>query len=147
MAYGSDFTVLLAGDKKGLNPNEITIAEVLKSAGYKTGMFGKWHLGDQSEFLPTRQGFDEFFGLPYSHDIHPDHAQQKKFNFPPLPLLEGEQVLELDPDADYLTQRFTQRAVKFIDANLLTTARLLEKRLRFGAKRGAHSKAVVVNPP
>ena len=61
--------VLLAADVKGLNPEELTIAEVLKTAGYKTGMFGKWHLGDQPEFLPTRQGFDEFFGLPYSHDI------------------------------------------------------------------------------
>ena len=68
MATGSDFGVLLDADPKGLNPDEITIAEVLKGAGYKTGMFGKWHLGDQPEFLPTRQGFDEFFGIPYSHD-------------------------------------------------------------------------------
>lgn len=117
MARGSKFVVLLAGDRKGLNPGEITIAEVLKSAGYKTGMFGKWHLGDQPEFLPTRQGFDEFFGIPYSHDIHPFHPQQKHFKFPPLPLMEGETVIELDPDADYLTQRFTERAVQFIDAN------------------------------
>ena len=56
--------MLLAGDRKGLNPDEVTIAEVLKSVGYKTGIFGKWHLGDQPEFLPTRQGFDEFFGIP-----------------------------------------------------------------------------------
>lgn len=67
MATGSNFVVLLAGDAKGLHPNEITIAEVLKTAGYRTGMFGKWHLGDQPEFLPTRQGFDEFFGIPYSY--------------------------------------------------------------------------------
>ena len=113
MATGSDFAVLLAGDTKGLNPEEITIAEVLKSAGYATAMFGKWHLGDQPEFLPTRQGFDEFFGLPYSHDIHPYHPN-KKWNFPPLPLLEGEKVIELDPDADLLTRRFTERAVDFI---------------------------------
>ena len=79
MAYGSDFAVLLAADKKGMNPDEITIAEVLKSAGYRTGMFGKWHLGDQREFLPTRQGFDEYFGIPYSHDIHPFHPRQKSF--------------------------------------------------------------------
>ena len=117
MARGSKFVVLLAGDRKGLNPEEITIAEVLKSAGYKTGMFGKWHLGDQPEFMPTRQGFDEFFGIPYSHDIHPFHPQQKHFKFPPLPLMNGETVIELDPDADYLTQRFTERAVQFIDAN------------------------------
>ncbi|MFT5131411.1 MAG: arylsulfatase A [Rhodothermales bacterium] len=107
--------VFLAGDKRGLNPEETTIAEVLKSAGYKTGMFGKWHLGDQPEFLPTRQGFDEFFGLPYSHDIHPFHTNNKKYKFPPLPLLEHETVVELDPDADYLTKRFTERAVDFIE--------------------------------
>ena len=117
MAYGSDFAVLLAADKKGLNPEEVTIAEVLKSAGYKTGMFGKWHLGDQPEFLPTRQGFDEFFGIPYSHDIHPQHPRQQHFKFPPLPLLENETVVEMDPDADYLTRRITENAVKFIDAN------------------------------
>lgn len=117
MAVGTDFAVLLAADPKGLNPDEVTIAEVLKSTGYKTGMFGKWHLGDQPAFLPTRQGFDEFFGLPYSHDIHPYHTNQKKYNFPSLPLLEGEKVIEMDPDADYLTQRITERAVGFIEKN------------------------------
>ncbi len=117
MASGSDFIVLLAGDKKGLNPEEITIAEVLKNAGYKTGMFGKWHLGDQPPFLPTKQGFDEYFGIPFSHDIHPFHPRQKHFQFPPLALLEGEKVIEMDPDADFLTKRITERAVKFIEKN------------------------------
>lgn len=117
MATGSNFPVLLAADKKGLNPDEITIAEVLKSAGYATGLFGKWHLGDQPEFLPTRQGFDEFFGLPYSHDIHPFHPSQERFQFPPLPLLDGETVIEMEPDADFLTKRITERAVKFIEKN------------------------------
>jgi len=117
MATGSNFGVLLAGDKKGLNPEEVTIAEVLKDAGYKTAMFGKWNLGDQPQFLPTRQGFDEYFGIPYSHDIHPFHTRQSHFNFPPLPLLDGEKVIEMDPDADYLTKRITERAVKFIEAN------------------------------
>lgn len=117
MATGSNFGVLLAGDTKGLNPNEITIAEVLKSAGYKTGMFGKWHLGDQPGFLPTKQGFDEYFGIPYSHDIHPYHPRQKKYRFPSLPLLHGEKVIEMDPDADFLTKRITERAVKFIKEN------------------------------
>lgn len=114
---GTNFAVLLAADPKGLNPEEITIAEVLKKAGYKTGMFGKWHLGDQPEFLPTRQGFDEFFGLPYSHDINPFHQKQEKYNFPPLPLLEGETVIEMDPDADYLNKRITERSIKFIEEN------------------------------
>ncbi len=117
MAMGSNFGVLLAGDKKGLNPDEITIAEVLKGAGYKTGMFGKWHLGDQPEFMPTRQGFDEFFGIPYSHDIHPFHPKQSHYKFPALPLMEGETVVEMDPNADLLTKRFTERAVKFIEKN------------------------------
>ncbi|MCZ6673118.1 MAG: sulfatase [Verrucomicrobia bacterium] len=117
MAYGTNFVVLLAGDGKGLNPEEVTMAEVLKSAGYKTGIFGKWHLGDQPAFLPTRQGFDEFFGIPYSHDIHPYHPRQDHFNFPSLPLLDGEEVIEMDPDADYLTRRVTERAVKFIEKN------------------------------
>jgi len=117
MEEGSRHGVLLSADVKGLNPKEITLAEILKSAGYRTGIFGKWHLGDQPEFLPTRQGFDEFFGIPYSHDIHPFHTNNKKYNFPPLPLLEGEKVIEKDPDADYLTQRITNRAVQFIKEN------------------------------
>lgn len=114
MAYGSDFMVLLAEDPKGLNPDEVTIAEVLREAGYATGMVGKWHLGDQRAFLPTRHGFDEFFGIPYSHDIHPFHPLQERFNFPPLPLIEGETVIETDPDADQLTARMTERAIQFI---------------------------------
>ena len=117
MGMGSKHGVLLAGDKKGLNPDEITIAEVLKHAGYRTAMFGKWHLGDQPKFLPTRQGFDEFAGLPYSHDIHPFHPRQDKYQFPSLPWLEGEKVVEEDPDADYLTKRITEHAVKFIAAS------------------------------
>ena len=117
MATGSTFPVLLAGDKKGLNPEEITIAEVLKRQNYATAIIGKWHLGDQPEFLPTRQGFDEFYGIPYSHDIHPYHPANKKYNFPPLPFLDGERVIEMDPDADYLTKRLTDRAVRFIEEN------------------------------
>ncbi len=115
MATGSNFGVLLAGDRKGLNPDEVTIAEVLKTAGYKTGMFGKWHLGDQPEFLPTKQGFDEFFGIPFSHDIHPFHPRQSHYRFPPLPLLENDTVIEMDPNADFLTKRITERAVSFIE--------------------------------
>ena len=117
MGKGSKSGVLLAADPKGLNPSEITIPEVLKTAGYKTGMFGKWHLGDQPEFLPTRQGFDVFFGIPYSHDIHPLHPKQKRHHFPSLPLLDGETVIEMDPDADFLTKRFTEHAVEFIEQN------------------------------
>jgi arylsulfatase A-like enzyme len=117
MGLGSRFGVLLSADSKGLNPDEVTIAEMLKGAGYRTGLFGKWHLGDQPPFLPTRQGFDEFFGIPYSHDIHPFHPRQDHFQFPALPLLDQESVIEMDPDADFLTQRVTERAVRFIEDN------------------------------
>lgn len=116
MAVGSSFGVLLAADTKGLNPDEVTIAEILKGQGYKTGMFGKWHLGDQPSFMPTNQGFDEFFGIPYSHNIHPLHPN-KKHNFPPLPLLDGDEVIETEPDMEQMTKRFTQRAVQFIEEN------------------------------
>jgi arylsulfatase A-like enzyme len=67
--------------KVGLNPDETTIAEVLKSRDYATGIFGKWHLGDHPSFRPTRQGFDEWVGIPYSNDMWPvkvrQHARQK----------------------------------------------------------------------
>jgi len=110
--------VFLSKSATGLNPAEVTIAEVLKQAGYRTGMFGKWHLGDQLEFLPLQQGFDEFYGLPYSHDIHPHNPKNSaKRNFPPLPLLEGNKVIELEPNADLLTKNFTERAVQFIAEN------------------------------
>ena len=72
---------------KGLNPDEITIAEMLKGNGYSTAIYGKWHLGDAPEFLPTKQGFDEYFGIPFSNDMWPYHPQQGPiFDFDPLPL-------------------------------------------------------------
>lgn len=95
---------------KGLNPDETTIADMLKAAGYKTGIVGKWHLGDQKIFLPLQQGFDEYFGLPYSNDMG-----KERNNMPPLPLLEGNEALELEPDQTYLTKRYTERAVRFIE--------------------------------
>ncbi len=64
--------VLFPGNQKGLHPDEITIAEVLKKVGYKTACVGKWHLGDQREFLPTHQGFDSYFGIPFSNDMGHD---------------------------------------------------------------------------
>jgi arylsulfatase A-like enzyme len=115
LATGSRFIVLLNDDEHALNLDEITIAELLKGQGYATGIFGKWHLGDQPEYLPTKQGFDEYFGIPYSLDIHPYHPNNDFFHFPPLPLYEGNKIIEKDPDADYLTQRVTQHAIRFID--------------------------------
>ena len=108
--------VLFPAGNRGLNPNEVTIAEVLKEAGYATAIVGKWHLGDQPEFLPTRQGFDQYFGIPYSNDMGHD-SRKKPYRYPPLPLLENETVIEQEPDQHYLTQRYTERAIDFIEAN------------------------------
>jgi arylsulfatase A len=100
----------------GINPDEITLAEVLKARGYATAIYGKWHLGHEQPFLPRQHGFDEYFGLPYSNDMWPRHPQQKDF-YPDLPLIDGNNVAELDPDQSRLTTRYTERAVSFIDRN------------------------------
>ncbi|PHR91946.1 MAG: arylsulfatase [Blastopirellula sp.] len=107
--------VLFPGNKRGLNPSEITMAEVLKEQGYKTACVGKWHLGDQPEFLPTRQGFDYYFGIPFSNDMGQTDRLRKIY--PPLPLLRMEEVIEEEPDQRYITQRYTQEAVQFITEN------------------------------
>ena len=114
LARGSGHAVLFPGDPHGLNPNEITIAEILKRAGYATGCFGKWHLGDQPQFLPTNQGFDTYFGIPYSNDMWP---ALKRWQFPALPVLRGTEVVDQVDDMDdqaTLCRRFTEEAVKFI---------------------------------
>jgi arylsulfatase A-like enzyme len=104
--------VLKPIDHKGLNPKEITIAEVLKARGYATGAFGKWHLGDQPEFLPTNQGFDEYFGIPYSDDMTKD---KKPETWPELPLMRGDKAIEAPVDRDYLVRRCTEEVVSFIE--------------------------------
>jgi len=106
--------VLEANSETGLSSEEETIPQLLKAAGYATGMFGKWHLGDKPAFLPTRHGFDEYFGLPYSNDMWPNHPTKKNF-FPDLPLMEGEKVIAYNPDQTQLTTWYTERAVKFIE--------------------------------
>ncbi len=103
--------VLFPGQRVGLATTEITFAKLLQSQGYATQMLGKWHCGDQPEFLPTRHGFDEYFGLPYSNDMG---RQGQKWNPPPLPLLDGETVIEAQPDQASLTQRYTEHAVRFM---------------------------------
>ncbi len=97
----------------GLHHDEITIAEALKPRGYATAIFGKWHLGDAPDFLPTRQGFDEYYGLPYSNDMWPLHPENPRY--PPLPLIEQEKVIEENPDQSRLTTEYTERAVRFIE--------------------------------
>lgn len=105
--------VLFPIAKKGLDPTEITIADILKNQGYATACIGKWHLGDQPEFLPTRQGFDFYFGIPYSNDMGTNQGPDR----PPLPLLKNESVIEAPVDQTTLTQRYTEKAINFITAN------------------------------
>jgi arylsulfatase len=101
----------------GLNPSEITIAEVLKPMGYATAWVGKWHLGHLATFLPTRQGFDYYFGIPYSNDQYPGTDWGASQGYPPLPLIEGETKVETNPDQRLLTQRYTQKAYQFMKKN------------------------------
>jgi arylsulfatase A len=137
--------VLFPGAAVGLNPAERTIAELLKEAGYRTACIGKWHLGDQPEFLPPRRGFDYYLGLPYSNDMGPGEDGSKSSlgeplpkrpastpatattadetgitaNQPPLPLVENEKVIARvkQDEQQGLVERYTTAAVKFIKAN------------------------------
>jgi arylsulfatase len=99
----------------GIHPDETTLAELFKTNGYATACYGKWHLGTLPKFLPTRHGFDEFVGLPYSNDNGPLHPVIR--DIPPLPFYEGEKVVEHDPDQRLFTRRLTDRAVAFIEKN------------------------------
>ena len=107
--------VLFPGNSRGLNPDEVTIAEVLKDQGYATAIVGKWHLGDQTEFLPTKQGFDSYFGIPFSNDMGKRDRPVK--GYPATPLLRNETVIELEPNQRFLTRRYTQEAIGFLEAN------------------------------
>lgn len=97
----------------GLHPDEVTLAEVLRGQGYATALLGKWHLGDQLPFLPTRQGFDFYLGIPYSDDMTPREGQP----WPPLPLMRGERVIEAPVDRTLLTRRYTEEAIRWITAH------------------------------
>jgi len=119
LAFGSWHAVLMPGDWHGLHPSEVTVAKLLQQSGYATKCIGKWHLGDQPEFLPTRHGFDSFFGLPYSNDMNAQMKMGGKMEHPhpPLPLLRDERVLEEVVDQANLTKRYTAEAVEFVKAN------------------------------
>lgn len=111
---GMQGDVVFPADKRGLNPKEITIAEMLKLKGYETGCFGKWHLGDQPEFLPLKQGFDEYTGIPYSNDMWQGNTNR---NWPPLPFMKGNKVVAYIPDGvsqSLLCDALTDAAVDFI---------------------------------
>lgn len=101
----------------GISSDELTIGEMLKERGYNTAAYGKWHLGVQQKFLPTRHGFDEFYGIPYSNDMWPHHPTG---TYPELPLFEGEKIIipDITPeDQEEFTTNFTNRTVDFIIKN------------------------------
>ncbi len=107
--------VLFPGHSTGLNPDEVTIAGLLKARGYATKIVGKWHCGDQPEFLPTRHGFDSYYGLPYSNDMGKQAGRDDRY--PPLPLLRDEEIVELQPEQAGLTERYVEECVRFIREN------------------------------
>jgi len=127
--------VLFPGWPIGLHPDEITIARLLRDAGYATLAVGKWHCGDQPDFLPTGHGFDEWYGIPYSNDMgrqveSPDGPSDAEIEDlirqmgitmpwirPPLPLMEGIEVVEEQPDQASLTSRYVERCVRFLRTN------------------------------
>jgi arylsulfatase A len=112
----------------GLQPDEITIPEVLASRGYVSGMVGKWHLGHQPQYLPTRQGFSSYFGIPYSNDMDMIPADQvpggrfggymnAKVEYFQVPLMRGEEVVERPAEQTTITRRYTDEAIAFIRQN------------------------------
>ncbi len=105
--------VLSPYSAKGISADEITIAELLKPRGYATACIGKWHLGFQKEFLPTRHGFDYYFGLPYSNDMSAD----RKPGGDAIPLMRGEEIIEERVNQETLTQRYTEESIRFIREN------------------------------
>ena len=108
--------VLGPGSAAGINKNERTVAELMKAQGYATICLGKWHLGDQPEYLPTRHGFDHYFGLPYSNDMAMKAVVNGQLV---VPLMRDEKVIELltGEDQNRLTERYTDEAIKFIHEN------------------------------
>lgn len=123
--------VLFPQSKTGLHPDEVTIADHLKSAGYATACVGKWHLGHHKETLPTSNGFDSYYGIPYSNDMnHPDNKRKTKMRSDELwkdqstavtgwntPLVQNEEIIELPVDQRTITRRYTDRAIEFITEN------------------------------
>ena len=100
----------------GINENEVLISELCKQKGYATAAYGKWHLGHHHQFLPMQNGFDDYFGLPYSNDMWPYHPTSKAF--PDLPMFDGNKIInpKVTPeDQVHLTTWYTERATKFID--------------------------------
>lgn len=109
--------VLFPHSEKGIHSNEITLAEMCKEKGYKTACIGKWHLGHQEKFLPLQHGFDHYFGLPFSNDMSKKEqikSGNTKYKYE-LPVIWGNDTIELDPDQTQLTKRLTEDALRFIE--------------------------------
>ncbi|EDM25444.1 arylsulfatase A [Lentisphaera araneosa HTCC2155] len=126
--------VLFPQSTTGLNPAEYTIGDHFKSLGYATACYGKWHLGHHPETLPISNGFDEYYGIPYSNDMnHPDNKNKPKggpggmdllWNDPEstltkwqTPLMEGAKIVEIPVDQRTVTRRYTDKAISFIERN------------------------------
>jgi arylsulfatase A-like enzyme len=114
--------------KNGISSEEKTIAQIVREKGYATAIFGKWHLGHHKEFLPLQHGFDEYLGLPYSNDMWPVYYDGKPYTdtlthrskFPPLPLIQNNEPIEIIKtldDQSKLTTLYTEKAVDFISRN------------------------------
>ncbi len=101
--------VLFPRDNYGIPESEITLGEALKEQGYATACIGKWHLGHLPQFLPTRHGFDYYYGIPYSNDMNYEPRGE-----PPIPLMRNEKIIEQPAVQDTLTKRYTREAVQFI---------------------------------
>jgi arylsulfatase A len=127
VAAGTAPKVFRDNAAQGLAPEEVTIADLLKARGYATAIVGKWHLGQQRQFLPMNQGFDYWFGLPYSHDMRMTAPREKGLQsaayYDPKPeywnvaLMRNGDVIEQPVDHRTLTKRYTEEAVRFINEN------------------------------
>ena len=151
--------VLFPTSEVGLAESEVTIAELLKGRGYATALVGKWHLGHQPQFLPTRHGFDLFFGIPYPNDHGPERLTAKEprisRGFPPIPLLRGEETVEQPAQLASLPERFVAEARRFIAehkdgpfylqlSNIEThTPWLVPQRFQYKSKAGVYGDAVL----
>ena len=102
--------------KKGINPSEFLMSEMFKQKGYNTAVYGKWHLGDNEKFLPTNHGFDDFFGILYSNDMWPFHAEYPE-SYPDLMLYDYDKPVEILTDQSDLTMELTRKSISFIEKN------------------------------
>ncbi len=110
--------VLFPSEPCGLSKNEYTMGNLFSDNGYKTKIIGKWHLGDQKEFLPTNFGFDSYYGIPYSNDMGRQMTADGTIQeYPPLPLIKDNEVIQAQPDQRSITERYTEEAVSFIREN------------------------------